>query len=74
MTKREADRLVGRRIVAVRQTRWNVRKSYSKFVNDFVEIELDNGAAIRAIVQETDFGDYAIELIATKPKPRHEDL
>ena len=74
MTKRETRALIGRRITGVELHRFDRNRNKQeegypqpyggkdRWASDPV-IELDNGQRLRFVVQETDVGEYGIELV-----------
>lgn len=66
--------LVGRKIVAVRFNRFpawmeNQRARRGEWANNPVLV-LDNGRELKFVVQETDVGEYGVELRLTARPPR----
>jgi L-fucose isomerase-like protein len=62
LDKETARALIGCRIIDLKIDCWNAREHHIEYVNDVVEIVLDDGTILRPMVCETDFGEYAVEM------------
>jgi hypothetical protein len=72
MTQREARALVGRRIVKVELRRFptdraGAKRNDSDYWATDPQILLDNGRWLRFNVQETEVGEYGVELVLSDP-------
>lgn len=80
-TKRVVRSLIGRRIVAVQLNRFdrNVEGQPVRYAGKdrwatAPEIVLDNGQRLRFLVQETEVGEYGVELIISTAPPSEPDI
>src|SRR5215469_11890550 len=80
-TKRVAGSLIGRRIVAVQLNRFDrnvegqpIRYEGKERWATSPEIVLDNGQRLRFLIQETEVGEYGVELILSKVAPSETDI
>ena len=58
--------VIGKRIVAIRQTRF-FNHNFAGMDVDVYEIELDDGTLLRPLVNETE-DEYVVDMIVVKPR------